>query len=109
MIPSVPSLAKNARWPREIQMILSTLQTKESLPRSTASSRKFFDILNRETSRVRKEKEAFDDVAKKLEHVHFSKTLKLNIGGQLFTTSLETMKKDPGSMLLPARRVRQSR
>ena len=61
--------------------------------------KKIFDILNRETSRVRKEKEAFDDVAKKLEHVHFAKTLKLNIGGQLFTTSLETMKKDPGSML----------
>ncbi|KAM7434591.1 hypothetical protein ABFA07_015380 [Porites harrisoni] len=61
--------------------------------------KKIFDILNRETSRVRKEKEAFDDVAKKLEHVHFSKTLKLNIGGQLFTTSLETMKKDTGSML----------
>ena len=37
--------------------------------------KKIFDILNRETSRVRKEKEAFDDVAKKLEHVHFSKTL----------------------------------
>ena len=63
--------------------------------------KKIFDILNRETSRVRKEKEAFDDVlvAKKLEHVHFSKKLRLNIGGQLFTTSLETMKKDPGSML----------
>ena len=63
--------------------------------------KKIFDILNRETSRVRKEKEAFDDVlvAKKLEHLHFSKTLRLNIGGQLFTTSLETMNKDPGSML----------
>ena len=61
--------------------------------------KKVYDILNRETLRVRKEKEAFDAVAKKLEHVHFSKTLKLNIGGQLFTTSLETMKKDPGSML----------
>ena len=58
-----------------------------------------FEILNRETLRVRKEQEAFDAVAKKLEHVHFSKTLKLNIGGKLFITSLETMKKDPGSML----------
>ena len=61
--------------------------------------KKVYDILNRESARVRKEKEAFDVVAKKLEHVHFSKTLKLNIGGQFFTTSLETMKKDPGSML----------
>jgi len=41
--------------------------------------------------------EAFNALAKKLEHVHFSKTLKLNVGGQLFTTSLDTMKKDPGN------------
>jgi len=58
-----------------------------------------FDILKRETLKVRKEREAFDAVAKKLKHVHFNKTLKLNVGGQLFSTSLETMKKDPGSML----------
>ena len=56
-----------------------------------------FDILKRETLKVRKEMETFDTLAKKLKHVHFSKTLKLNVGGQLFSTSLETMKKDPGT------------
>lgn len=61
--------------------------------------KKIYDILNRETFRVHKEKEAFNDVAKKLEHVHFAETLKLNIGGQLFTTSLATVRKDPGSIL----------
>ena len=55
-------------------------------------------IFKRETSRLRMEKEAFESLAKRLEHVHFSDTLKLNIGGHLFTTSLETMKKNPGSM-----------
>ena len=35
-----------------------------------------FRLLKRKTSRLRKEKEAFASVAKKLEHVHFSKTLK---------------------------------
>ena len=55
-----------------------------------------FDILNRETNRVRKEMEAFDEAAKKLEHVHFSKMLKLNVGGHLFSTSLATLNKDPG-------------
>ena len=35
--------------------------------------KKIVDILNWETSRVRKENEAFDEVAKKLEHVHFSR------------------------------------
>ena len=59
-----------------------------------------FAILERETVKVRKEMEAFDAVAKKLEHVHFLKTLKLNVGGQIFSTSLETMKKDPGKLFL---------
>ncbi|PFX18192.1 BTB/POZ domain-containing protein KCTD6, partial [Stylophora pistillata] len=58
-----------------------------------------FGILRREISKVRKEKEAFEEVAKKLEHVHFSTMLKLNVGGHLFSTSLETMNKDPGSVL----------
>ena len=56
------------------------------------------DILKRETNKLRKEKEPFDEVAKKLEHVHFSKMLKLNVGGHMFTTSLETMTKDPGNL-----------
>ena len=57
-----------------------------------------FDILKRETNKVRKEKEAFDEVAKKLEHIHFSKMLKLNVGGHLFSTSLATLNKDPGML-----------
>ena len=56
------------------------------------------NILKRETNKLRKEKEAFDEMARKLEHVHFSKMLKLNVGGHMFTTSLETMTKDPGNL-----------
>ena len=54
------------------------------------------DILDRETSRARKEMDAFDEAAKKLEHVHFSEMVKLNVGGHLFSTSLATLNKDPG-------------
>lgn len=53
-------------------------------------------VVNSETNKVRHEMEGFDDAVKKLEHVHFSKTLKLNVGGYIFSTSLETLKKDPG-------------
>ncbi len=62
------------------------------------SSHKRFkvDILNHETKGASSEPEADDDAAKKLEHVHFAKTLKLNVGGHLFSTSLETLTKDPG-------------
>ncbi|XP_068760882.1 uncharacterized protein [Montipora capricornis] len=75
------------------------LEVEGELAQVNGHIKEVFEILKRETLRVRTEKEAFETVAKKLEHVHFSKTLKLNIGGQFFTTSLETMKKDPGSML----------
>ena len=54
------------------------------------------DILNRETNRVRREMEDLDEAAKKLEHVHFSKMLKLNVGGHLFSTTLATLNNDPG-------------
>ena len=57
------------------------------------------EILQRETARVRQEQEAIDSMSKKLDHVHFSSTVKLNVGGQHFTTSLQTLRKDPNSML----------
>ena len=72
-------------------------QSEEALEEVNSHIKEVFDILKRETLKVRKEMETFDTVAKKLKYVHFSKTLKLNVGGQLFSTSLETMKKDPGS------------
>ena len=64
----------------------------------TSSFNDVHNILKRETNKLRKEKEAFGVVAKKLEHVYFSKILKLNVGGHMFTTSLETMTKDPGNL-----------
>ena len=56
------------------------------------------DILSRETNRVRKEMGALDEAAKKLEHVHFSKMVKLSVGGHFFSTSLATLNKDPGNL-----------
>ena len=56
------------------------------------------DILSCETNKVRKEMEALEEAAKKLEHVHFSKMVKLNVGGHFFSTSLATLNKDPGDL-----------
>ena len=36
-------------------------------------------------------------MSKKLEHVHFSSTIQLNVGGHRFTRSLHTPTKDPNS------------
>ena len=70
----------------------------EALQKANDYIKELFGILKQETNKVRKEKEAFDEMAKKLEHVHFSKMLKLNVGGLRFETSLETLTKDPGKL-----------
>ena len=57
------------------------------------------DMLQREASRLRQEQQTIDSMSKKLEHVHFSSTIQLNVGGHRFTTSLQTLTKDPNSML----------
>ncbi len=44
------------------------------------------------------EKKALDEAAKILEHVHFPKKIKLDVGGHFFSTSLETLTKDPGTV-----------
>ena len=71
----------------------------KALEEALGFMKKAYDIMGKEAEDVRKEREAFESVAKKLEHVHFSSTIKLNVGGQHFTTSLQTLTKDTGSML----------
>ena len=73
-----------------------TSPSDEALEEVNNYIKEAFEILKRETKKVRMEKEALDEVAKKLEHVHFSSMLKLNVGGHFFSTSLSTLKKDPG-------------
>ena len=86
-------MSSSSRKPEEKE---AASESDEALEEVNSHIKEVFDILKRETLKVRKERETFDTLAKKLKHVHFSKTLKLNVGGQLFSTSLETMKKDPG-------------
>ena len=58
-----------------------------------------FEILQREATSLRQEKEAFNTMSKKFEHVHFSSTVNLNVGGHCFKTSVQTLTKDPNTML----------
>lgn len=67
--------------------------------------KKIYDILNRETFLVHKEKEAFNDIAKKLEHVHFAETLKLNIGATWPAVHYEPGDSDKRSRVNFARHV----
>ena len=61
--------------------------------------REAFEILQREATRVRQDKEAFNAMSKKFEHIHFSSTVNLNVGGHCFKTSVQTLTKDPNTML----------
>ena len=83
--------------PRELEETFD-LPSDEAFEEVNKYIKGVYDILKQEAIKVRKERETFEDVAKKLEHVHFSKMLKLNVGGHLFSTSLSTMSKDPGSV-----------
>ncbi|XP_078350446.1 uncharacterized protein LOC144635232 [Oculina patagonica] len=56
-------------------------------------------ILQKEAARLRQEREAFDSMSKKLDRVHFSSKINLDVGGHLFKTSVQTLTKDPNSML----------
>jgi len=73
-----------------------TSQSDEALEEVNSHIKEAFEILKRETKKVRMEREALDEAAKKLEHVHFSTMVKLNVGGHLLSTSLSTLNKDPG-------------
>ena len=57
------------------------------------------EIFQRESTRLRQEQEAIDSMSRKLENVLFTSTVKLNVGGHYFTTSVHTLTKDPNSML----------
>ena len=59
----------------------------------TRRVKEVYDILNRETNRACKEMEAHDEKAKKRDQN--PKILKLNVGGHIFLTSLDTLKHTP--------------
>ena len=57
-------------------------------------------VFKREAEKLRQEREAIDALSKKVENFHFPSTVKLNVGGHIFETSLQTLTKGaPNSML----------
>ena len=74
-------------------------QQKQGLEAAEDHFKEACEIFQREAARLRQEQVAIDAMSKKLEHVHFSSTILLNVGGYRFTTSLQTLTKDQNSML----------
>lgn len=57
------------------------------------------DLLKQDLEKVREEKSNFEKIIKTLNQVHFASTVKLNVGGKIYKTTLNTLRKDPDSML----------
>ncbi|XP_078353557.1 uncharacterized protein LOC144638224 isoform X3 [Oculina patagonica] len=49
--------------------------------------------------KARQVKSAIEEITKTLNQVHFASTVKLNVGGKIYKTTLDTLRKDPDSML----------
>jgi len=56
-------------------------------------------LLKKDLEKLRREKAAFEKMTNTLNEVHFGSTVKLNVGGKIYKTTLNTLRKDPDSML----------
>ena len=57
------------------------------------------DLLRQDLNNARQEKSAIEEITKTLNEVHFASAIKLNVGGKIYKTTLDTLRKDPDSML----------
>lgn len=57
------------------------------------------ELLKQDLDNARQEKAAIEEITKTLRQIHFSSKIKLNVGGKIYKTTLDTLRKDPDSML----------
>ena len=57
------------------------------------------ELPKQDLNNARQEKSAIEEITKTLNEVHFASTIKLNVGGKIYKTTLDTLRKDPDSML----------
>ena len=78
---------KKFSW-KIIQKEIKFLKTREAC-----------NLLQREGTRLCHEQKAINAMSKKVEHVHLSSIVNLSVGSRRFTASLQTLIKDPDSIL----------
>ena len=74
------------------QLILDTVSEN---PRAVEAQSQ----MGRDLDNVGQEKSAIEEITNTLNEVHFASTIKLNVGGKIYKTTLDTLRKDPDSML----------
>ena len=81
---------------------LSHTQVLADVEKQIEAVCKQLQSLKRQASRLRglrEELKVYDSMSKKMEGMQLSTKVNLNVGGQHFTTTVQTLTKDPGSML----------
>ena len=81
---------------------LSHTQVLADVEKQIEAVCKQLQSLKRQASRLRRlreELEVYDSMSKKMEGMQLSTKVNLNVGGQHFTTTVQTLTKDPDSML----------
>ena len=57
------------------------------------------ELLKQDLNNARQEKSAIEEITRTLNEVHFASTIMLNVGGKIYETTLDTLRKDPDCML----------
>ena len=57
------------------------------------------ELLKKDIENKRQEEITFEELSKSFHQVHGSDTVKLNVGGNIYETKLDTLRKDPHNML----------
>ena len=57
-------------------------------------------MLKEDLEKVKKDRAAFEEITTMLinSEVHFGSSVKMNVGGKIYKTTLSTLRKDPNSM-----------
>ena len=75
-----------------------TQKTRKQFEMVKSKSDEAYAILKQDFDFIESKRKNFTEMSKKLKDVHFNDIVKLNVGGEMFATSLETLKKFPNSL-----------
>ena len=81
---------------RELNLVDLARKKIYDAPKLVSEAR---NLLGQRLDDIRREKTAFEETTKILNEVHFGRTVKLNVGGKIYKTTLNTLQKYPDSML----------
>ena len=73
-------------------------KTRKQFEMVKSKSDQAYKLMKQDFELVESKRKNFTEMSKKLKDVHFNEIVKLNVGGERFETSLETLTKFPNSL-----------